>query len=314
MKLKRVALFTLASIMLFTTGIFAGANVTKITAYLNKGLTIKVDGEVLSPTENDGSRIYPIVYNGRTFLPAKAVAEALGATVDYDSRGNGTITITSGTNNDNEGQPTKDSSSNSSNNKNSTSSSSGSKSSTENRSSGTKESPVPVGEPFGWDLNDKILDNVRSGHVSVTLNSYKTITLDDVVDLGFSRPKADSNLVYALINVTYDVKNAKLATSDYCKIYDSFLPYMYGIDTKDNNSIIGGSFSGFKNAIQDKVKDIYDYDYVEAGKEYSFKVTGDILMPINKGEKNLLVYSKSAEYYNYSYDELDKIKVFFSLD
>jgi hypothetical protein len=114
MKLKKISILTLAAIMLFTTGVFAGSNVTKITAYLNKSLTLKIDGSVVKPTENDGSRLYPIVYNGRTYLPAKVVAEALGATVDYDGSGSGTVIITSGSDDEDMGKPTKDGSSNNS--------------------------------------------------------------------------------------------------------------------------------------------------------------------------------------------------------
>ncbi len=114
--MKRVCLLSIAAVMLLSIGVYAGSNTQKITAYLNKGLTLEVDGEVLKPTEDDGSRLYPIVYNGRTYVPAKVVANALGASVDYNSAGNGTVIITSGNSNDNEGQPTKDG--NTSNNSN----------------------------------------------------------------------------------------------------------------------------------------------------------------------------------------------------
>ncbi len=96
MKKKLIAVFVLVAVMSLSVGVYAGGKLTKVTAYLNSGLTIKVDGNKLEPVESDGSRIYPIVYNNRTYLPVRTISDALGTEVNYDGSGEGTITINSG--------------------------------------------------------------------------------------------------------------------------------------------------------------------------------------------------------------------------
>ncbi len=96
MKKKLVAAFILVAVMSLSVGVYAGGKLTKVTAYLNSGVTISVDGNRLQPVESDGSRIYPIVYNNRTYLPVRAISDALGAEVGYDGSGDGTITINPG--------------------------------------------------------------------------------------------------------------------------------------------------------------------------------------------------------------------------
>lgn len=65
------------------------------TAYINKALKMTVNGNFFFPTETDSSPLYPITFNDSTYLPARALAECLGAKVDWDSASN-TVVITSG--------------------------------------------------------------------------------------------------------------------------------------------------------------------------------------------------------------------------
>ena len=69
-------------------GAFAATNLEEISAYLNKGLGLKLNGKAWQPKDEDGNALYPISYNGSTYLPARAVAEALGTSVGYDSATN----------------------------------------------------------------------------------------------------------------------------------------------------------------------------------------------------------------------------------
>lgn len=64
---------------------FADSHTTSITAFLNRGISMTWDGGAFEPRESDGSRLYPIVYNGRTYLPAKFVADKAGVDVDWDA-------------------------------------------------------------------------------------------------------------------------------------------------------------------------------------------------------------------------------------
>ncbi len=65
------------------------------TAYINKSLKMTVNDNFFFPKESDGTPLYPITYNDSTYLPARALAECLGAEVDWDSQSN-TVIIKSG--------------------------------------------------------------------------------------------------------------------------------------------------------------------------------------------------------------------------
>lgn len=72
-----------AGIML-TTGAVYAANTTTLEGVLMNGIRIVLDGEELEPKDANGNRVEPFIYNGTTYLPVRAVAEALGKPVYWD--------------------------------------------------------------------------------------------------------------------------------------------------------------------------------------------------------------------------------------
>lgn len=66
-------------------GAIAADSMKEITAYINYGLKMKVGNVEWNPTEDDGSAVRPITYNGRTYLPVRALGEKLGVAIDYDA-------------------------------------------------------------------------------------------------------------------------------------------------------------------------------------------------------------------------------------
>ena len=68
----------------FFVGVMAADNVKEITATINYNLKMKFDNVEWNPTEADGSAIRPITYNGRTYLPVRALAEKIGIAIDWD--------------------------------------------------------------------------------------------------------------------------------------------------------------------------------------------------------------------------------------
>lgn len=79
---------TLAGLMVVTTASVGAASVYKnITARQNTAMTVKVDGTALAMKDDDGTALYPLTYNGNTYLPAEQLASAVGynATSDDDS-------------------------------------------------------------------------------------------------------------------------------------------------------------------------------------------------------------------------------------
>ena len=60
----------------------AGAElVREIRAELRPDFTIKIDGEVKEFKNANGERVYPVLYEGTTYLPVRALGEIMGKTV-----------------------------------------------------------------------------------------------------------------------------------------------------------------------------------------------------------------------------------------
>jgi len=86
-------------ILYFTTGFIAAALLTssvtalaepvkkQITAYFNH-TKIYVDGHLLQAKDEKGNEIEPLVYNGTTYLPVRAVGEAFNSNVKWDGSKN----------------------------------------------------------------------------------------------------------------------------------------------------------------------------------------------------------------------------------
>ncbi|PZE19575.1 stalk domain-containing protein [Paenibacillus xerothermodurans] len=80
----KIALLALTGVTLLSGGAYAGANSELIQAYLNHSMTFKVDGKNWTPIDQDGNRLYPIVYNGSSYLPVRALGTVVGASVGWD--------------------------------------------------------------------------------------------------------------------------------------------------------------------------------------------------------------------------------------
>lgn len=75
---------TLAVILMMTSlSVFAEGSEYK-EVLLNKQISFTFNGEVFVPTETDGSVVYPITYNDRTYIPARFIAEKAGLDVYWD--------------------------------------------------------------------------------------------------------------------------------------------------------------------------------------------------------------------------------------
>ena len=85
---------TLAGLMVLTTASVGAASVYRsVTAKQNTTATVKVNGVNLTLKEDDDT-LYPLTYDGVTYLPAKQLADALGYNASVND---GSVTITSKT-------------------------------------------------------------------------------------------------------------------------------------------------------------------------------------------------------------------------
>ena len=83
---KKASVFFICLALLFgvTTGALAAGNLETISAYLNHGIKIVYNGQAQSMTDASGKVVYPISYNGTTYLPVRAVSGLLGVDVSWD--------------------------------------------------------------------------------------------------------------------------------------------------------------------------------------------------------------------------------------
>lgn len=68
----------------FSAGVYAGSTQQEIKAVLDYGIRIKLNGQDYTPMSG-GNVLVPIIYNGSTYLPVRAVSEAVNLVVDYDA-------------------------------------------------------------------------------------------------------------------------------------------------------------------------------------------------------------------------------------
>lgn len=85
---KKVALAAGLSMLVMSStaiGVFAGSNMPEIKAFLDKELKVEVNSNTqLQLKDATGKDISPIFYEGSYYLPARSIAEGLGAEVVWD--------------------------------------------------------------------------------------------------------------------------------------------------------------------------------------------------------------------------------------
>ncbi|MBB6733514.1 hypothetical protein [Cohnella zeiphila] len=96
-----VTLMVLGMTVTGAAGVYAGSNLQKITAYLNGDLKFKVNGAAYTPVDAYGNKQLPISYRNSTYLPVRALADALHVPIYYDENSK-TILVGSAAPNTNE--------------------------------------------------------------------------------------------------------------------------------------------------------------------------------------------------------------------
>lgn len=94
MKKTRTIAVTLALICAMALGAAAAVTVQRITADLRPDISVTVDGKKQDLLSQDGAAVSPITYNGTTYLPVRALSEALGLDVAWDQNTQSVILTT----------------------------------------------------------------------------------------------------------------------------------------------------------------------------------------------------------------------------
>ena len=82
-KLKGIAIGLLMGVLL-TGGISYAASRSETIDVFYDNIKIFIDGEELDPRDGDGEKVEPFIYNGTTYLPVRAVGQAVGKSVEWD--------------------------------------------------------------------------------------------------------------------------------------------------------------------------------------------------------------------------------------
>ena len=79
-----IAALTLATVLLLGNAVYATVGTMRdISAYYNN-IRLVIDGELITPKDANGNIVEPFIYNGTTYLPVRAVGEALGKEVSWE--------------------------------------------------------------------------------------------------------------------------------------------------------------------------------------------------------------------------------------
>lgn len=92
-KTTKAAVTLLSAAAIFASGVVADDLVSLVQAELHKDLTIIIDGYTQDFRDANGSPVYPIMYNGTTYLPVRAIGNLMGKDVGWDEATQ-TITLT----------------------------------------------------------------------------------------------------------------------------------------------------------------------------------------------------------------------------
>ncbi|MEK4511067.1 stalk domain-containing protein [Paenibacillus sp. FSL K6-2524] len=309
---KVLVVTTVASLILgISSATYAASTLKKITAYENAAIKVEVDGKSVNFSSDEGM-MYPIVYNGHSYVSAKAVAEALGATVEWDGARQAVVITSSGEvapelgipNKDNTTKPTPSATPTptaaptATETAKATAAPATSSSATTNNK-GTMTDPIKLGTAFTY--TDYYNYNPSENHsttaqYTLAVKKVTPITRDEIVKLGYTRPANDDKIDYVMVDLDLKVKNAtfKKGASSLVALYlAQYTPEIWGVKTASGGSIIGGTDFGFDGSLSDNIDLVLsDFPKVADGESKSFEASGKVLLPIVKGAENLLAIKR----------------------
>lgn len=87
-KLLSTGLIAGSLALAMSVGAYAGANLEEVKALLNKGIQVELQGKNIDLRDEQGDVLYPITYEGNTYLPVRAIGNAMGLSVAWDGAAN----------------------------------------------------------------------------------------------------------------------------------------------------------------------------------------------------------------------------------
>lgn len=84
-RLGKTLCITSAMVLCFSSGVLAAGNIQSITAQINRGISVKLDGKTQTMYDATGKRVYPVIYQGTTYLPVRSISNMLGVDIAWDN-------------------------------------------------------------------------------------------------------------------------------------------------------------------------------------------------------------------------------------
>ena len=76
---------------MLTSGITFAEEIKKSAELIYNNIKITLNGEEIEPKDVNGNKVEPFIIDGTTYLPVRAIANALGIEVDWDGETNTVI-------------------------------------------------------------------------------------------------------------------------------------------------------------------------------------------------------------------------------
>jgi len=69
----------------FMLGVQAASGSEPITAYVGYDIGVQYDGQSVTLKNANGERVFPILYEGSTYVPIRAISNLFGVPVEWDA-------------------------------------------------------------------------------------------------------------------------------------------------------------------------------------------------------------------------------------
>lgn len=79
-----ISLIILVAFSVCSLSTMAASGLTEVRAYLNQSIKIVFNGQTQVLKDAKGATVYPITYNGTTYVPLRAVSNIFGEAVEWD--------------------------------------------------------------------------------------------------------------------------------------------------------------------------------------------------------------------------------------
>lgn len=303
MSKKALGVVTAVSLLFGVSAVsYAGSQTKQITAYQNPGIAITVDGQKVDLNSDEGM-MYPLIYDGHSYVSARAVAEAMGGTVKWNDATQTVEITTAGSSSAPAGsKPVNDNSKPAQTPSpkqvptTAPSTAPSTVPSSQAAGSATIKSPVAIGSTYSYreDVTYKKGEyDTYGADYSVTVNSVKPVTMEHIESLGYTTKDADPRLEYREVEMSWKVSGVTFSKGSNDSGYTYlavFRPYIWGSKTADGSLYSLSKIDyGFDGSVEDAASEAADFKKIEDGDTGSYTATGKVYVAVVKGKETYMV-------------------------